>query len=87
MDITDGSEGGEITVSAEGSFGQDSVLQNLVCEQHIGQLSPYLLRHHFNSPRIRHTSNTTQPPPACATTVSTSLERREHEIDGRGRHN
>lgn len=55
LDVADGGEGGEVTIGAECSFGEDRMLQNRISEKHVTELSPDLARDHFDSPRARHT--------------------------------
>jgi hypothetical protein len=54
FNITNGSEGREVPVGSQRNFRENSVLQDLVSEEHVGELSLYLLGHHLHSPWVRH---------------------------------
>lgn len=54
FDVANGGERGEVAVGSESSLGKNGVLQGRVGEEHVGELPPYLLRHHCHSPRLRH---------------------------------
>lgn len=54
FNIANGGEGRKVPISSQRSFRKNSILQDLVSEEHIRELSSDLLGHHLHSSWVSH---------------------------------